>query len=306
MNPALKARVWTAFIVLTLVWGASFLWIKVAVEDIGAWSLVAFRIVFGVLGLVPFLLFKKPALPRGRTTWIALLLLGVTSAAAPWMLISWAEETIDSALATVLNSTVPLFTILIAHFALHDDRITKYRVIGLLLGFLGVVALTGRDGGFTSFGSGSNLWGQLAMLAAACLYAMSGVIARRYLRHLTALVQAFWSMLIGAVLIWICLPLLGISLNVSANSVTWASILWLGILGAGIASMLFYFMLHAIGPTRASLVTYSIPVVGVTLGVLILGEPLDIYLISGMVLIVAGVSVVNRKPAPGPTDPDLP
>ncbi|MCZ6766736.1 MAG: DMT family transporter, partial [bacterium] len=235
----------------------------------------------------------------GRTTWTALAFLGITSSSIPWLLISWAEETIDSALATVLNSMVPLFTILIAHFTLHDDRITRNRLIGLLIGLLGVVTLTQRGGdvGIASFGSRSNLTGQLAMLVAAFLYAVSGIIARRYLRHLTALVQAFWSMLIAAVMLWISLPVLGIPLEVPRNPVTWVGVVWLGILGAGIASMLFYFMLHAIGPTRASLVTYSIPVVGVSLGVLILGEPLDMYLVSGMILIVAGVSVVNRKPS---------
>lgn len=305
-RPALNARVWTAFIALTFIWGASFLWIKVAVEDMGAYSLVAFRIVFGVIGLVPFLLIKKPAMPRGRTTWIALIFLGLTSSSAPWLLISWAEETIDSALATVLNSMVPLFTILIAHFTLHDDRITRNRLIGLLIGFLGVVTLSQRGGGdgLSWFGSRAHLAGQLAMLGAAFLYAVSGIIARRYLRHLTALVQAFWSMLIGAAALWISLPVLGVSLQVSRNPVTWMGVVWLGILGAGIASMLFYFMLHAIGPTRASLVTYSIPVVGVSLGVLVLGEPLDMFLVSGMILIVAGVSVVNRKSSRPHRSPD--
>ena len=133
------------------------------------------------------------------------------------------------------------------------------------------------------------------MLAAAALYAVSGVFARWRLRDVPVLSQAFYSLLFAAVLMWIViLRTQGVG-PLPARAVTWAAIVWLGVLGAGIAGYLFYFMLHAIGPTRASLITYTIPVVGVTLGVVVLKEPLDFDLVLGTVLIVAGVAVVNRR-----------
>jgi drug/metabolite transporter (DMT)-like permease len=295
----MKSGIWAAFIVLTVVWGASFLWIKIAVEDIGPYTLVALRMLFGLLGLLCFVVIQRPPVPRDAKTWRALLILGLLNSALPWLLISWAEQTIDSALATVLNSTVPLFTILIAHVYLRDDRMTRQRVAGLLIGFGGVLVLMQRSGGVTdamaALGVRSSLPGQLAMLAATLLYAISAVHARRNLRHTSALVQAFYSMLVATALMWIALPVLKEPLRMPSGPQTWSAILWLGVLGAGVASYLFYFLLHAVGPTRASFVTYTIPIVGVSLGVIVLKEALDVYLFVGTVLIVSGVWVVNRR-----------
>lgn len=292
----MRIKIWTAFILLTLIWGASFLWIKIAVLEVGPYVLVAFRLLFGLLGLVGFVILRRPRLPRDAKTLRALVVLGVLNSALPWMLISWAEETIDSALATVLNGTVPLFTILIAHLALRDDRMTVPRVMGLLLGFFGVLTLTQRGSGeLGSPRAGSDFLGQLAMLAASASYAVSGVYARRNLAHTPVLVQAFYSMLVAAVLMWIALPFLERTVVIPGSVLTWVAIAWLGVLGAGIASYLFFFLLHTIGPTRSSLVTYTIPVVGVALGVLVLDERLDWFLVVGTILIVSGVWVVHRK-----------
>ena len=144
-------------------------------------------------------------------------------------------------------------------------------------------------------GVSSNLLGQGAMLLAAISYAFGGVHARRHLRNVSALVQAFFSMVFSLIVILCLIPILGGTLHIPVRIDTWVALIWLGILGAGIASLIFYYLLHAVGPTRASLVTYTIPVVGVTLGVLILGERLDWALFLGMMLIVSGVWVINRR-----------
>jgi drug/metabolite transporter (DMT)-like permease len=133
------------------------------------------------------------------------------------------------------------------------------------------------------------------MLLATLSYAASGVFARRKLRHVSALVQAFFPMLVATVLMWAALPFLERSITMPSGTVTWIAIVWLGVLGAGVASFIFFWLLHAIGPTRASLVTYTIPVVGVSLGVIVLKESLDGYLALGTVLIVSGVWAVSRS-----------
>ena len=292
----MKIREWIAFLSLTLIWGASFLWIKIAVQEVNPFSLVVFRITLGLLGLLIFFPIKKPTIPRRTRTWVDLAILGIFSSAIPWMLISWAEQAIDSALAGVLNGTVPLFTIIIAHLVIHDDRMTPGRVAGLLAGFAGVVVLTQRDGaGLFTTGLNRNLLGQGAMLLASLSYAISGVHARRHLRNVGALVQAFFSMVFSLVFLVVAGALFGQPLEVPRETDTWVALCWLGVLGAGIASFIFYYLLHAIGPTRASLVTYTIPVVGVTLGVLVLSERLDWALAVGTLLIVSGVWIVNRK-----------
>jgi drug/metabolite transporter (DMT)-like permease len=292
----MKIREWIAFLSLTLIWGASFLWIKIAVQEVNPFSLVVFRITLGIFGLLIFFPIKKPKIPRHTRTWVDLAILGIFSSAVPWMLISWAEQAIDSALAGVLNGTVPLFTIIIAHLVIHDDRMTPGRVAGLLAGFAGVVVLTQRDGaGLFTTGLNRNLLGQGAMLLASLSYAISGVHARRHLRSVGALVQAFYSMVFSLVFLVIAGVLFGQPLEIPKETDTWVALCWLGVLGAGVASFIFYYLLHAIGPTRASLVTYTIPVVGVTLGVLVLSERLDWALAVGTLLIVSGVWIVNRK-----------
>jgi drug/metabolite transporter (DMT)-like permease len=295
----MKIKEWAAFLSLTFIWGASFLWIKIAVQEIDPFSLVTFRIVLGLIGLAVFFPIQRPKIPRRLRTWVDMALLGLLSSAIPWVLISWAEQTIDSALAGVLNGTVPLFTILIAHLFVHDDRMTLGRVVGLLVGFAGVVVLTQRDGGGTtaelSIGVSRDLLGQGAMLLAALCYAVGGVHARRNLRNVSALVQAFFSMVFSLVVLQGVIPLMSGSVEVPIRAETWVALAWLGILGAGVASYFFYYLLHAIGPTRASLVTYTIPVVSVSLGVIVLSERLDWALAIGTMLIVSGVWVVNRK-----------
>ena len=295
----MKIKEWAAFLSLTFIWGASFLWIKIAVTEIDPFSLVAFRLVLGLIGLIVFFPLMKPPIPRELRVWVSLAVLGLLSSAIPWVLISWAETSIDSVLAGVLNGTVPLFTILIAHFFLHDDRMTFRRVAGLLLGFAGVVVLTQRDGGlanlFEDGGISRNLIGQGAMLLAALSYAVSGVHARRNLRKVSVLVQAFFSMVFSLIAILCIIPLMGRTLVVPALADTWVALVWLGVLGAGIASLIFYYLLHAVGPTRASLVTYTLPAVSVTLGVIVLKESLDWWLFAGTILIVSGVWVVNRR-----------
>jgi drug/metabolite transporter (DMT)-like permease len=295
----MKLREWAAFLSLTFIWGASFLWIKIAVKEIDPFSLVTFRLALGLCGLIAFFPLRKPAIPREFRVWVSLAVLGIFSSAVPWVLISWAETSIDSALAGVLNGTVPLFTILIAHFSLHDDRMNFEKVAGLLLGFAGVVVLTQRDGGlarlFTEGGINRNLLGQGAMLLAAVSYAVSGVHARRNLRNVSSLVQAFFSMVFSLAALLCIIPLTGGTIAVPKQLDTWAALVWLGVLGAGIASFIFYYLLHAVGPTRASLVTYTLPVVSVTLGVIVLHESLDWWLLAGTAFIVSGVWAVNRR-----------
>ena len=294
----MKPKDWAAFLFLTFVWGASFYWIKIAVRDIGPVSLVAFRLAFGLIGLVAFFPILKPRMPREGRVWVYLAVLGLTSSAVPWFLISWAETTIDSAIASVLNGTVPLFTMIVAHFALHDEKVTPGRVLGLLLGFGGVVVLslrpTGTGDAVSPAHSSMTVLATGAMLLATFSYAVGAVHARRRLGGVSPLIQAFFSMVFSlAVVLAVSIAAEGRP-RVPTRMDTWAALGWLGVLGAGIASYVLYKLLHSVGPTRTSLVTYTLPVVGVTLGVVILKETFDWRLVAGTLLIVSGVGVVNR------------
>ena len=293
-------RQWIAFFSLTLIWGASFMWIKIALRETGPYTIVAIRVIMALLVLLPFLIKAKAGFPKKVSVWRHLLILSLVSALVPWLLIIWSEKYIDSALATVLNATVPLFTIVIAHLWLHDDRMTRQRVFGLLVGFVGIVVLT-FDDLFAAVTAGMDvdtrfkLLGQGAMILAAFLYALSNVYARARFRGVPSIFQAFYSMLTGSVLVWLLVPVIEPGFTLPLRPATWVAIAWLGVFGAGISYLIFYYLLHQIGPTRVATVTYTIPVVGVTLGVGFLGEALTWQLVAGTLLIVAGVWGVARR-----------
>lgn len=290
----MKLKEWGAFALLGLVWGSSFLWIKIGVRELGPATLVGYRLLFGAAAVAVIVLARRQPMPRDPAIWGKLLLLGVTNTALPFLLISWGETKIDSAMASILNGTVPLFTIVIAHLALHDDKITPPRLAGLLAGFAGVVVLVSRDIGRTAFGG--NLLGQLAVILASISYASSAVFSRRYLRGVHPMVQSLLVMAVADAIAWPLAAAVEWPIAVPALSITWLAVIWLGLLGSCLAYLLYFYLLNAWGPTRATLVTYVFPVIGLVLGIVFLNERADFRLIVGSMLVVGGIVLVNLRP----------
>jgi drug/metabolite transporter (DMT)-like permease len=290
----MKTKDTVMFIALGLVWGSSFMWIKIALEEVGPFTLVAFRLLFGALGLALVVLWRKPEIPRSKVLWLKLAAIGLFNTALPFVLISAGEQVVDSAVTSILNGTVPLFTIGLAHVFLRDDRITLPRILGLLTGFVGVVIVMSRDTG--QDGIEGALVGQIAILVAALSYGGSAVFARRNLSKISPMIQAFGPLVIADLFVWGALPIFESPFQFPKEATTWIALLWLGLLGSCLANLLYFSLLHSIGPTRTSLVTYILPVVGVTLGVLFLDEILDSRLILGAGMILFGVVVVNWSP----------
>ena len=294
----MKLREWGEFGLLGLIWGSSFLWIKVAVQEVGPFVLVGFRLLFGLAGLVVVVLASRPRFPAERRVWLLLGILGLTNTFIPFVLISWGEQYIDSAVASILNGTMPLFTLVIAHLALHDDRITPARVLGLATGFVGVVVLLARDLGPDGFHG--NVLGQGAVLLAAMSYGGSAVFARRNLRQVDPIAQAFLPLIGADAAAWGMAWAVESPIVLPRLPITWLALAWLGLLGSCAAYLLYFRLLHNIGPTRASMVTYVFPLVGVILGVGFLREAADWHLIVGTLLIALGIGVVNWRPRPKP------
>jgi len=287
----LKPKHWFIFILLGAIWSSSFMWIKIAVQEVGPITLVAFRVLFGLLFGVAVILIRRVQLPRSFNVWSPLLLLGITNVAIPFFLISWGEQSIDSAVASILDATVPLFTILIAHYLLHDDKMTVPKVLGLLIGFAGVVILMSKDVG-GSFGS---ILGQLAVVLASAFYAGSAVYARKTTENTPGILRSAGPLVSGTVVMWLATVLVERPVQIPQLGITWIALLFLGILGSGVAFIMSYYLLHEIGPTRTSMVTYLFPLGGVILGVIFLDEPLSWQLLAGATLIVASLAVVNWK-----------
>jgi drug/metabolite transporter (DMT)-like permease len=289
----MKLKEWTAFVLLGLIWGSSFLWIKIGVREIGPLTLVAFRLLFGLLGLLVVVRLRRQPFPRSRHVLLAYLFMGIFNTALPFTLISWGETHIDSAMASILNGTVPLFTIVIAHFWLHDEKITLPRVAGLVVGFAGVVVLVGPNLRLAPMRG--NLWGQLAVLLAAGSYALAATFSRKHLRGQPPLMQATMVVFIADMLMGTAALSVERPFHIPALPLTWIALAWLGLLGSCLAYLLYFYLINTWGPTRASLVSYIFPVVGLLLGVIFLSETAGWRLMVGSSLVVAGIVIVNLK-----------
>jgi drug/metabolite transporter (DMT)-like permease len=204
-------------------------------------------------------------------------------------LISWGEQSIDSAVAAILDATVPLFTIVIAHIALHDDKMTVQKVLGLLIGFAGVVVLMSKDIGQ----SASPLLGQAAVVLACAFYAGSSVYARRSTENMPGILRSAGPLISSTAVMWLATFFIERPVRIPQLPITWIALLWLGILGSGFAFILNYYLIHEIGPTRTTMVTYLFPLGGVILGVTFLGEKLSWQLLGGAVLIISSLVVAN-------------
>jgi len=285
----LKPKQWSAFIALGLIWSSSFLWIKIAVQEMSPITLVAYRVLFGLLFGVVVIMIQRVSLPRDIKVWIPVLLLGISNVAIPFFLISWGEQSINSGVAAILDATVPLFSLVIAHFLLEDDKMTTPKVVGLLIGFAGVIILMSKDIG----GSSSSLLGQGAVILACVFYAGSGIYARKNTENTPTILRSAGPLISATVVMWLGSFLFESPVKTPHLQITWIALLWLGILGSGVAFVLVYYLIHEIGPTRASMVTYTFPLGGVLLGFLFLHESLSWQIILGGALIIASLAVAN-------------
>lgn len=290
---------------LGLTWGGSFLLIKLAVATIPPLTVVAGRIVIGaaVLGLLAW--WRGAKLPRDRASWSKLFVMGTLGTMLPFALITWGETRIDSGLASVLQGTAALFTLVVAHFTFADERITLRKVVGLLIGFLGVVVLASRGMGSTAAGPAADLLGQMAIVVASFCYALGGTYSRKAIQNrLEPMAVAAGSMTVAAIItgaIAYLSPAFGgpAPANLAAlRPDVLGAVLALGLVNTFGAYLIFYPLVAVLGAARTSMVTYVIPVVGLILGAIFLGEQVDMRLVAGTAMIVGGVGIVNLSIRP--------
>ena len=229
---------------LTLVWASSFIAIKVAVPATGPVWLAAIRVVIGFLVLLPWTLYRGVLLPATPKSWVNLVVISLLNVSVPFMLISWAELTISAGITSLLLGTGPLLSLIFSHLTTHDDKFNKYKVVGITLGFSGISLVVGREA-LQSFGTGSVL-AMVAVLGASLCYAVSGAMIRQVKdippTRLATLILGFAS---------IELVTLGVLQGAPALSTfsldTWTSLLFLGLLPTGLATILRYRLIWAVG-----------------------------------------------------------
>ena len=282
---------WLVFLTLAFCWGSSYLFIKLAVDDFGTFTLVALRLAVGAALLWSVVLLSRVELPRDPRMYAHLAVMGAINIAIPFALITWAERSADSSLAAILTSPVPLFAAVLAPFFLPDEPIRLNGLVGLGLGFVGVVILVSP--GLT--GSGGDLTAMLALLAAAASYACGAIYARRNVRGLRPMVPAVFQVTFAGLYTLLLAFLIEQPLSDTPDAEAIFSILWLGLLGSGLAYLCFFRLLGPWGATRLTMVAYVIPVVGIALGFLVLDETIDGRVVLGTLAILVGIAIVNGR-----------
>jgi drug/metabolite transporter (DMT)-like permease len=286
---------WVLFVILGFFWGSSYLFIKIGVEaGLPPFTLVMLRLFFGLVLLATVVRIAGEPLPREAKTYFHLVVMATVNIVLPFSLITWAERSVDSALAATLNAAVPLFVIVVAAIFLRDERITANRVAGLIVGFVGVAILVGFDPATLSSG---NFNGEIALIGSTISYALGAVYARRNIHGLRpmipALFQVGFAFALVTILAFIFERPLAVMTAMTPNALF--AVVWLGLLGSGLAYLVFFRILAAWGATRTSMVAYLLPIYGIALGALVLHEHVDQRLLVGTALVIGGVALVNSR-----------
>ncbi|MEM7112824.1 MAG: EamA family transporter [Chloroflexota bacterium] len=280
------------------LWGSSFLLTEIVLESMPPVTFTTVRNLLTAIGLVGLLYWKNGRLPTAWRSWFDYLLLGLFNTAIPFVLISWGQLYIDSGLASILVSTMPLFTIILAHFFTSSERITLTKFVGIMLGLVGIVVLIDPS---ALEGLGQNMLGQLAVIGAAICYAIGAIHSLRVLqaprlRALSQQVRAFE--VIAGQFVTTAVFFIPIALFVDGLPTLPSLRSTLALFGSAwpmtiIAVVVFYYLIDTVSTTFASLSVYLIPIFGVLFGVLILNEPLTLQIVVALCLILCGVAIVN-------------
>ncbi|AYG03029.1 DMT family transporter [Gryllotalpicola protaetiae] len=284
-----------AFLALSLVWGASFLFMKVGLDGLAPAQIVMGRIWFGALTLAAVMTVTRRHWPRDPKLWGHMVVVAITFGVAPYSLFAWAEQSVPSGLASIYNATTPIMTLLLTPLVLRSERLSRAQSGGVLIGIVGVVVLSAPWQLIGSADLAGSVPGQLACLGATFCYGFSGLYLRRFVfgRGVDSLTLSAMEICLAAPIALLLLPFGGLQpVQVSAPVVL--SIAALGVLGTGFAYIWYYRVLGEWGAARASTVTYLAPVVGVVLGAVLLGETVSWYEPVGGLIVIAGIVASQR------------
>lgn len=289
---------WGLLVLLVALWGSSFMLVRVALDAFTPIAVTAGRLLIGAGVLLLVLLLTRRRVPGGGRTWAFFLAMAVIGNALPFFLIAWGQASIPSGLTGILMAVMPLVVLVLAHFFVAGERLTPRRFAGFVLGFLGVVVLTGPEALAALVGADAALLSQLAVLGAAVCYGVAAIVARRG-PPLNPVVTAGAVLSIAGVVTGVGLVAGGLAGGAAAavhHPVTpWPGLALaaLGALSTGLATVVYFTLVSRAGPTFLSLINYLIPVWAVVLGALVLGERLPPRAFAALGLILAGVVIAR-------------
>ncbi len=278
-----------AYIALALVWGSSFLFMKIGLEGLSAGQVALGRIALGALALIAIMAFTRRKWPRERRLWLHMIVVAAAMCTVPFTLFAWAETMVPSTVASIVNASTPIMTLLLTPLLLPSEKLSKTQQLGLVIGIIGVVVLVGPWRMMVS-GDTVSLPGMLAALGATACYGFGGLYMRRFLANAgyDSITMAAMQMVVATALSLLAAPFTSLG-PVSLTTPVVLSMLALGVLGSGIAYIWFTMTIRAWGAARASTVTYLTPVVGVTFGALFLGESVHWNEPVGGLIVILGI-----------------
>lgn len=282
---------WFLLIILSIIWGSSFMFLKIALVELSPFLIVFSRLVISAIFLTIVCKWRKLQFPQTPTTWLSLGFLGVINTAAPFLLISWAQQHIDTATASILNATSPIFVMILAQFFTDDEKLTVNKVFGVLAGIAGIAVMVSPS-------LGDNLrvanLGPFGILGGTFLYAVAGIYAKRFKLIPSTMVSAV-SLIGGMVFMAPALLVVDIPNIAALSAKTWFAIGFLGMICTVAAYLIYFRLIAASGATNALLVTLLIPVSAFVFSVTIMNETIKATDIKGMMLIGAGLLIIDGR-----------
>lgn len=291
---------WGALLLLSVIWGSSFILVDFAVEGLPPVTVVALRVVLASTVLLAVLRWRGQRLPTDAAAIQAYIIGGTLGVSAPFVLIAWGQTHIPGGLAAILNAMVPIWGAVIAHFATKDERLSLRRGLGVLIGFFGVLVVIGPGAlGAAGLGSTALVLGQAAVVLAALGYAAGSVYSKRFSHMgIGPLPTSIGNLLVASVTLVPIALVLDRPWTVVASDALWISlacVVALALVSTSVAFILFFRVLASAGATNTQLVTYLIPVSAVLVGAAVRNEWVDLSDVYGMAIIATGLAVVDGR-----------
>jgi len=295
---AIKSRMglveWSMMLLLSMLWGGSYFFVELALVEWSPLLIVGVRVVIASIVIWAMVLVAGMPVPRTREAWIAFFWLGLLNNVFPFLLIVWGQKEIESGLAGILNAAAPVFSVLVAGAWLKDEPMTRSRLLGAVLGLVGVGVLIGPS---ALQGWNASLLAQVAVLGAALSYAFAGVYARRFPRmNIDPFVAAAGQLLMSSVVMTVLVLLFDSpSAVIGTSSTVWIAVVVMAVFSTALAYILYFRLIASAGATNAILVTLLIPITAILLGAIYLGERLEWTHFLGMAVVALGLSIIDGR-----------
>lgn len=285
---------WLGLVALVIMFGSAFMFTKLAVEEFPPVIVAGGRIIIAALVLYIIAVSRKEKFRFSRRTWLLIIALAITGDCLPFYLISWGQQSVDSSIAGILMAIMPLATIFLAHFHVHNEQLNRYRLIGFILGFLGILILLG-PAAYAKLDSGaSQFTAMFAILIAALSYAVNMILAKKLPQN--SVIAISTSVLIVASLLMLPFMLLtSQSWWMGVSSTGFVSLVILGLFPTGLATIVYFAVIARAGPTFLSQINYLIPVWAVLMGIIFLNESIGFRGYIALSVILLGIAVAQKQ-----------